>query len=36
MFNAIVVVVLFRFHYEPDGTALPNNYVVTAWPAHIR
>lgn len=36
MFNAIVVVVLFRLRHELDGTTTANNYVVTAWPAHIR
>ena len=34
-FNAVVVVVLFRFRQRPDGETVPNNYVVTAWPAHV-
>lgn len=31
LFNGILVVVVFRFEWQEDGTLLPNNFIVTAW-----
>ena len=30
-FNGILVVVVFRFVWQENGTVRPNNFVVTAW-----
>ena len=35
-FNAIIVIVLFRFRPSSDIKTTPNNYVVTAWPTILQ
>lgn len=34
-YNYIVVAVIFRWRELPDGTAEPNNFVVSAWGKYI-
>ena len=35
-YNCIIVKVLFRFATADDGSTMENNFVVTAWPAHMK